>query len=60
MATHNVEDRTGGLDGSIRLAEEQSRPEVNFINSFRVRPHLLTDATRTRGMGSRTHLELSC
>jgi hypothetical protein len=28
MATHNVEDGTGGLDASIRFQEEQSRPEV--------------------------------
>ncbi|KAJ6548710.1 heme peroxidase [Mycena capillaripes] len=27
MATHNVEDGTGGLDGSIRFDEEQARPE---------------------------------
>ncbi|KAF8180668.1 heme peroxidase [Mycena galopus ATCC 62051] len=27
MATHNVEDGTGGLDGSIRFLEEMARPE---------------------------------
>ncbi|KAJ7901363.1 heme peroxidase [Mycena leptocephala] len=27
MATHNVEDGTGGMDGSIRFAEEQARAE---------------------------------
>ncbi|KAJ7229483.1 heme peroxidase [Mycena rebaudengoi] len=27
MATHNIEDGTGGLDASIRFAEEQERPE---------------------------------
>ncbi|KAK7045241.1 peroxidase [Favolaschia claudopus] len=27
MATHNVADGTGGLDASIRFAEEQARPE---------------------------------
>ncbi|KAJ7496803.1 heme peroxidase [Mycena latifolia] len=27
MATHNVMDGTGGLDASIRFAEEQARPE---------------------------------
>jgi hypothetical protein len=30
MATHNVKDGTGGLDASIRFAEEQSRPEVHY------------------------------
>ena len=30
MATHNVEDGTGGLDGSIRMQEEQDRAEVRF------------------------------
>ncbi|KAJ7247320.1 heme peroxidase [Mycena rebaudengoi] len=33
MATHNVEDGTGGLDASIRFVEEQSRPE-NAGNGF--------------------------
>ncbi|KAF7362149.1 Peroxidase [Mycena venus] len=36
MATHNVNDGTGGLDASIRFAEEQSRPENigdGFINN---------------------------
>jgi hypothetical protein len=28
MATHNASDGTGGLDGSIRFAEEQARAEV--------------------------------
>ncbi|KAF8189461.1 heme peroxidase [Mycena galopus ATCC 62051] len=28
MATHNSTDGTGGLDASIRFAEEQARPEV--------------------------------
>jgi hypothetical protein len=32
MATHNVEDGTGGLDGSIRFREEQARSEVSFNN----------------------------
>ncbi|KAJ7910402.1 heme peroxidase [Mycena leptocephala] len=27
MATHNVADGTGGMDGSIRFSEEQARPE---------------------------------
>ncbi|KAJ7906150.1 heme peroxidase [Mycena leptocephala] len=27
MATHNVEDGTGGMDGSIRFADEQARAE---------------------------------
>ncbi|KAJ6529625.1 heme peroxidase [Mycena capillaripes] len=27
MVTHNIADSTGGLDASIRFAEEQSRPE---------------------------------
>ncbi|KAJ7772915.1 hypothetical protein DFH07DRAFT_952887 [Mycena maculata] len=32
MATHNITDGTGGLDGSIRFPEEQARPEVcSFI-----------------------------
>ncbi|KAJ7157000.1 heme peroxidase [Mycena crocata] len=40
MATHNVEDGTGGLDASIRFAEEQARGENvgdgfnNSINAF--------------------------
>ncbi|KAK7018337.1 peroxidase [Favolaschia claudopus] len=33
MATHNVEDGTGGLDASIRFAEEQQRGE-NVGNGF--------------------------
>ncbi|KZV95573.1 heme peroxidase [Exidia glandulosa HHB12029] len=33
MATHNVEDGTGGLDASIRFFEEQHRPE-NAGNGF--------------------------
>ncbi|KAJ7488087.1 heme peroxidase [Mycena latifolia] len=39
MATHNVEDGTGGLDGSIRFPEEQSRPEnagTGFANTVAV------------------------
>ncbi|KAJ6526723.1 heme peroxidase [Mycena capillaripes] len=39
MATHNVEDGTGGMDGSIRFAEEQARPENagdGFENTFSV------------------------
>jgi hypothetical protein len=31
MATHNVEDGTGGMDGSIRFAEEQARAEVRYV-----------------------------
>jgi hypothetical protein len=31
MATYNVAEGTGGLDGSIRFAEEQARPEVSFL-----------------------------
>ncbi|KAJ6616379.1 heme peroxidase [Mycena sp. CBHHK59/15] len=37
MATHNVTDGTGGLDASIRFAEEQARPENagdGFRNTF--------------------------
>ncbi|KAJ7822616.1 heme peroxidase [Mycena olivaceomarginata] len=33
MATHNVVDGTGGMDASIRFAEEQARPE-NAGNGF--------------------------
>ncbi|KAK7008397.1 peroxidase [Favolaschia claudopus] len=33
MATHNIADGTGGLDASIRFAEEQARPE-NAGNGF--------------------------
>ncbi|KAJ7805407.1 heme peroxidase [Mycena olivaceomarginata] len=29
MATHNIVDGTGGMDGSIRFSEEQSRPEAS-------------------------------
>jgi hypothetical protein len=29
MATHNVQDGTGGLDASIRFPEEQARSEVS-------------------------------
>ncbi|KAF8153643.1 hypothetical protein K438DRAFT_1987444 [Mycena galopus ATCC 62051] len=39
MATHNVADGTGGLDASIRLAEEQARPENagdGFLNTVEV------------------------
>ncbi|KAK6988667.1 peroxidase [Favolaschia claudopus] len=39
MATHNSEDGTGGLDASIRFAEEQSRPEnagTGFQNTLDV------------------------
>jgi hypothetical protein len=28
IATHNIEDGTGGMDASIRFSEEQERPEV--------------------------------
>ena len=28
MATHNIQDGTGGLDASIQFLEEQKRPEV--------------------------------
>ncbi|KAJ7887101.1 heme peroxidase [Mycena olivaceomarginata] len=38
MATHNVADGTGGLDASIRFAEEQARPEDmgdGFANTFK-------------------------
>ncbi|KAJ7339761.1 heme peroxidase [Mycena albidolilacea] len=38
MAMHNVADGTGGLDGSIRFAEEQARPEDigdGFANTFK-------------------------
>ncbi|KAJ7473610.1 hypothetical protein B0H11DRAFT_1918769 [Mycena galericulata] len=31
MATHNITDGTGGLDASIRLAEEQARPESRTL-----------------------------
>ncbi|KAJ7111057.1 heme peroxidase [Mycena epipterygia] len=34
MATHNIRDGTGGLDASIRFAEEQARPE-NAGDGFR-------------------------
>jgi hypothetical protein len=34
MATHNAEDGTGGLDASIRFAEEQSRSEVCHSNLY--------------------------
>ncbi|KAJ6562439.1 heme peroxidase [Mycena capillaripes] len=30
MATHNVADETGGIDGSIRFDEEMARPEVKL------------------------------
>ncbi|KAJ7234801.1 heme peroxidase [Mycena rebaudengoi] len=33
MATHNVEDGTGGMDASIRFAQEQGRPE-NLCDGF--------------------------
>ncbi|KAJ6574935.1 heme peroxidase [Mycena capillaripes] len=39
MATHNVNDGTGGMDASIRFAEEQSRPENvgdGFANTLNV------------------------
>ncbi|KAJ7267782.1 heme peroxidase [Mycena rebaudengoi] len=39
MATHNVADGTGGLDASIRFAEEQSRGEnagTGFLNTIEV------------------------
>ncbi|KAJ7903114.1 heme peroxidase [Mycena leptocephala] len=39
MATHNAEDGTGGLDASIRFAEEQSRSEnagTGFANTLDV------------------------
>ncbi|KAF7362631.1 Peroxidase [Mycena venus] len=39
MATHNVADGTGGLDGSIRFSEEQSRSEnagTGFSNTVAV------------------------
>ncbi|KAH7101154.1 heme peroxidase [Auriculariales sp. MPI-PUGE-AT-0066] len=39
MATHNVATGTGGLDGSIRFAEEQARPEARKLIS--VMPWLL-------------------
>ncbi|KAF7364726.1 Peroxidase [Mycena venus] len=41
MATHNVEDGTGGLDASIRFAEEQARSEnagTGFQNTITVIP----------------------
>jgi hypothetical protein len=31
MATHNIADGTGGMDGSIRFSEEQSRPEASGV-----------------------------
>ncbi|KAF8142799.1 heme peroxidase, partial [Mycena galopus ATCC 62051] len=36
MATYNITDGTGGMDGSIRLPEEQARPEARngFQNTF--------------------------
>jgi hypothetical protein len=34
MATHNVDDGTGGLDASIRFGEEQARAEVCFALMF--------------------------
>ncbi|KAJ6538119.1 heme peroxidase [Mycena capillaripes] len=39
MATHNLADGTGGMDASIRFAEEQARPEdagSGFANTVRV------------------------
>ncbi|KAJ6525133.1 heme peroxidase [Mycena capillaripes] len=39
MATHNVEDSTGGLDASIRFTQEQSRPEnpgTGFKNTIAI------------------------
>ncbi|KAJ7144387.1 hypothetical protein C8R44DRAFT_865318 [Mycena epipterygia] len=39
MATHNVMDVTGGLDASIRFADEQARPENagdGFVNTVGV------------------------
>jgi hypothetical protein len=30
MATHNITEGTGGLDASIRFAEEEARAEVWF------------------------------
>lgn len=32
MATHNIADGTGGMDGSIRFFDEMARPEVCFLS----------------------------
>jgi hypothetical protein len=32
MATHNIVDGTGGMDASIRFAEEQARAEVCCVS----------------------------
>ncbi|KAJ6555634.1 heme peroxidase [Mycena vulgaris] len=53
MATHNITDGTGGLDASIRFAEEQARPEnagdgfknaVNILSAMANRYISIADA----------------
>ncbi|KAJ7821314.1 heme peroxidase [Mycena olivaceomarginata] len=46
MATHNTMDGTGGLDSSIRFAEEQARPENAGDGFFRASEVLSAFATQ--------------
>ncbi|KAJ6474849.1 heme peroxidase, partial [Mycena sanguinolenta] len=40
MATHNIADGTGGLDASIRFAEEQARAEVCYTSRTVIQQNL--------------------
>ncbi|KAK7013274.1 hypothetical protein R3P38DRAFT_1509227 [Favolaschia claudopus] len=46
MATYNSEDGTGGLDGSIRFAEEQNRPENAGDGFANTMPFVALQASR--------------
>ena len=54
MATHNVEDGTGGLDGSIRIPEEQDRAEVCFAIWCMIGVKMLIHLIRTPAPASQT------
>lgn len=56
MATHNVEDGTGGLDASIRFSEETSRAEVRFQWLVSILCAEATHLRRTRATVSGTLL----
>ncbi|EJD44732.1 hypothetical protein AURDEDRAFT_35480, partial [Auricularia subglabra TFB-10046 SS5] len=59
MATHNVEDGTGGLDGSIHLKEEQARAEHPLTHRTVADTTLLRSSTGHSALPSSTTMSLS-